>query len=89
MGKITIFTSKTCTKCPQAKAIVEDVAKEIGCEVEYVDIEKELFRALENQIATVPSVMVNGIIVSRGEIPKKEDILSVLNGSECSREQKE
>ncbi len=81
MSKITLFTSKTCTKCPAAKAVVEEVAKETGCEVEYVDIEKELFRALESQIATVPAVMVNDTVVTRGEIPRKEQLLTILKGN--------
>jgi len=86
MDKITIFTSKTCTKCPEAEAVVEDVVKEVMCEVEHVDIETDIFRALENQIATVPSIMVNNNVISRGEVPKREDIISILKGNGCSRE---
>ncbi len=76
--KITLFTSKTCVKCPAAKALVEEVAKETGAEVEQVDIEKDLFRALENQIASAPAIMVGNEVVSRGEVPKKEELLDAI-----------
>lgn len=76
--KITLFTSKTCVKCPAAKFLVEEVAKETGTEIEYVDIEKEFFRALENQIASVPAIMVGNEVVSRGTVPAKEELLAAL-----------
>lgn len=76
--KITLFTSKTCVKCPAAKALVEEVAKETGAEVEQIDIEKEFFRALENQIASVPAIMVGDEVISRGVVPTKEELLAAL-----------
>lgn len=76
--KITLFTSKTCVKCPAAKALVEEVAKEVGAEVEYVDIELELFRALENQIASAPAIMVGDEVISKGTVPSKEELLAAL-----------
>ncbi|MBU3957507.1 MAG: thioredoxin family protein [Nanoarchaeota archaeon] len=76
--KITLFTSKTCVKCPAAKALVEEVAKETGAEVEYVDIERELFRALENQIASAPAIMVGNEVISKGVVPSKEELLAAL-----------
>ncbi len=76
--KITLFTSKTCVKCPAAKSLVEEVAKETGAEIEYVDIEKDLFLALEHQIASVPAIMVGNEVVSRGVVPTKEELLAAL-----------
>ncbi len=76
--KIILFTSKTCVKCPAAKALVEEVAKETGAEVEYADIEQELFRALENQIASVPAIMVGNEVISKGTVPSKEELLVAL-----------
>lgn len=77
--KITLFTSKTCVKCPAAKALVEEVAKETGTEIEYVDIEKDLFLALEHQIASVPAIMVGNEVISKGNVPSKEELLAALN----------
>ncbi len=79
--KITLFTSKTCVKCPAAKALVEEVAKETGAEIEYVDIEKDLFLALEHQIASVPAIMVGDEVVSKGIVPSKEELLSALKNA--------
>ncbi len=76
--KITIFTSTTCVKCPAAKALVEEVAKETNTEIEYVDIEKDLFRALENQIASVPAIMVGSEVISKGTVPTKEELFAAL-----------
>lgn len=78
MHKIIIFTSKTCPKCPNAKAIAEEVAKETDSELEIIDIEKDLIMALQHQIATVPSIMVDDEVIVRGEIPKKEQLLKAL-----------
>lgn len=76
--KITLFTSKTCVKCPAAKALVEEVAKETGAEIEYADIEKDFFRALEHQIASVPAIMVGNEVISRGVVPTKDELLAAL-----------
>jgi len=76
--KITLFTSKTCVKCPAAKVLVEEVAKEAGAEIEYVDIEKDLFLALEHQIASVPAIMVGNEVISKGTVPTREELLAAL-----------
>lgn len=76
--KIILFTSKTCVKCPAAKALVEEAAKETGAEIEYVDIEKDLFLALEHQIASVPAIMVGDEVIGKGTVPSKEELLAAL-----------
>lgn len=85
--KIVVFTSKSCPKCPAAKAVAEEVATESGCGIEIVDIEKELFRALQNQIASVPSVLIesdsNTELFCVGEVPDKA---ALRNAIEKARE---
>ncbi|MBU5557580.1 MAG: thioredoxin family protein [Candidatus Aenigmatarchaeota archaeon] len=78
MTKITIFTGKTCPKCPAAKAVVEEVAKEIGCEIEVLDIEENMIMALQNQIASVPAIMIDDEVVSIGEVPSREALLQAI-----------
>lgn len=83
--KIVVFTSKSCPKCPAAKAVAEEVATESGCGIEIVDIEKELFRALQNQIASVPSVLIESNTATEftelfcvGEVPDKAALRNAI-----------
>jgi len=77
--KITIFTGKTCPKCPAAKAVAEAVAKEAGCAMEVLDIEENMIMALQNQIASVPTIMVNDEVVFMSEVPTREALLQAIN----------
>jgi glutaredoxin len=78
MTKITIFTGKTCPRCPAAKAVAQEVAKETGAELEILDIEEHMITALQNQIASVPSIMVDDETVFRGQVPTKEELAQLV-----------
>ena len=79
MAKITIFTGKTCPKCPAAKAVAEQVSKETGCELEILDIAENMVIALQNQIASVPTILVNDEVVFRSEVPTREALTELVN----------
>jgi len=86
MKKITIFTAKSCPNCPAAKAVVEEVAKETGAEVEHVEIGEDEdsdispVDALMEGICGTPSVKVGGSIFCRSEVPDKQKLLDVVKG---------
>lgn len=78
MSKITLFTGKTCPKCPAAKAVVQEVATESGCAFEILDIEENMILALQNQIASVPSIIVNDKVFSRSIVPSKDELIKAV-----------
>lgn len=81
MVKITIFTGKTCPRCPAAKAVAQQVAAETGSQLEILDIEESMILALQNQIAAVPSIMVNDEVVFRSQVPTKEDLTAAVKSA--------
>jgi len=84
MVRLIIFTGENCPKCPQAKKVVEEVTKLLKMErgkdwdILNIDDEKNLITALQYQIASTPSIVIDEEVFSVGEIPKKEDLIERL-----------
>jgi small redox-active disulfide protein 1 len=76
--RIKIFTLPRCPNCPAAKALVEEVGREYGAEIEEVDLEKDPLTGLQYGIVSTPSIAVNEKIISRGEIPRKETLIEEI-----------
>ncbi len=82
--KLQIFTATHCPNCPAAKKIVEKVAaekgKEFGLEVEQLNVDDEnaMFTALEHNIISTPSIVIDGEVVFRGEVPTEARLLEEL-----------
>lgn len=72
--KLQVYYGKQCPKCPAAKKVCKEVAKEKGIEYEEVNIEEHMIEALQKQIASTPSIVLDGEVISRGEIPTKEQL---------------
>lgn len=87
MVKITLFTSKNCPKCPAAKRIVQQVAKELGCELIEIDIHENPITALQYQIASAPSIMIGNEVFSRSEVPTADKLYkAVKRFLSCTRD---
>jgi glutaredoxin len=84
--KIQVFTGKKCPKCPAAKQVASKVAKERKIEYEELDIEEHMLDALQLQIASTPSIVIDDDVIYRGEIPSKEELEKVVIAHEKSRE---
>jgi glutaredoxin len=78
MVKVRVFTLPNCPRCPEAKALVKEIGKEYEIEIEEIDLEKDLIKGLQFGVASTPSIVVNEKIVSRGWIPKKEDLIKEI-----------
>jgi small redox-active disulfide protein 1 len=82
--KLILFTAKNCPKCPLVKKVVEEVATELGMEQgkDYqlltIDEGDNLITALQYQIASTPSIVINGEAAFVGEVPKKEELIERL-----------
>ena len=77
--KIEVFYTKNCPKCPAAKALCAELAKEFGLEYVERDLEENLIEALQNGIAAAPTVVLDGKIISRGAVPTKEKLVEEIN----------
>lgn len=54
MEKTVLLTTKTCTKCPLVKSLIE----EKGLDIEYIDVEEDAKIASEAGIMAIPSIVV-------------------------------
>lgn len=77
--KIQVYYGKKCPKCPAAKKVCQEVAKEKGLKYEEIDIEEHMIEALQKQIASTPSIVLDDEVIFRGEIPTKEELLKEVN----------
>jgi glutaredoxin len=73
--KILVYYGKNCPKCPAAKKVCQQVAKEKKLQYEEVDIEEHMIEALQMQIASTPSIVLDDEVLFRGEIPTKEELV--------------
>jgi glutaredoxin len=73
--KIQVYYGKNCSKCPAAKKVCQQVAKEKKLQYEEVDIEEHMIEALQMQIASTPSIVLDDEVLFRGEIPTKEELV--------------
>jgi predicted thioredoxin/glutaredoxin len=73
--KLIIYTTKTCIKCPSAKKIAKEVAKELKLKYEEKDMEICTLDALQLQIASTPSIVLDDEVLFRGCVPPKEELI--------------
>jgi len=80
MAKIKLFTSTTCPRCPEAKKVVEEVAKDLNIDYEIINIDEgdNLINALQHQIASTPSILIDEQVEFIGEIPAKDELIQKL-----------
>ena len=84
MARLKLFTSKNCPKCPAAKEIISKVAAELGMnpgreyEILSIDEEDNLISALKYQIASTPSIVIDGEAAFIGVVPKRDDLIKRL-----------
>jgi glutaredoxin len=74
--KIIVYTTETCPKCPKVKELCREIAQEHNLEYLEKDIADNLIEALQNQVATAPSVMIDGEVICRSRIPSKEELVT-------------
>ena len=55
------------------------MAKERKLEYEEVNIEEHMIEALQKQIASTPSIVIDDDVVFRGDVPTKEELLKEVD----------
>lgn len=77
---LVIFTGKKCPKCPAAKDMCQEVAQELGMGYKEFDVEDNMFEALQNQVASTPSILVEGNLLFRDSPPSKDELVKAIQG---------
>jgi glutaredoxin len=76
--KLTVFTGKKCPKCPMAKELCQEVADELKLEYQEIDVEDNMFEALQNQVASTPTILFEGNLLFRDAAPSKDELLKAI-----------
>ena len=85
MGKVKIFTTSRCPKCPQAKVMGERLQR-LGVHVEYYDLETAdgLAEAAFYSVQSTPTILVEEEeeVVARwaGQVPSEGELQRVVFG---------
>ncbi|RLI93104.1 MAG: thioredoxin family protein [Candidatus Altiarchaeales archaeon] len=86
MTRLKLFVSKNCPRCPSAKRVMKEIAEELKLRdgVDYsilnIDEDDNFFLALQYQIASTPSFVIDDEPVFVGEVPKKEELIRMIKG---------
>ncbi|OQX19872.1 MAG: hypothetical protein BWK75_05285 [Candidatus Altiarchaeales archaeon A3] len=84
MSKITLYTATTCVKCPAAKKILVEVVRELNLkegvdyEIKNIDEGNNLIEALQKQVASTPSLLIDDELIYNGEVSNKLELLEML-----------
>jgi glutaredoxin len=76
--KVKIFTLEGCPKCPAAETLVEEVGEDYPITIEKVDLEKDMITGLQYGVVSTPSVAVGKEVISRGDVPKREELVEAI-----------
>ena len=76
--KVTVFTMPDCPKCPAAKELVKQVGEELDIDIEEVDIKEDMVKGLQYGVASTPSVAVNEKLISRGDVPDRDELIAEI-----------
>jgi len=76
--KVSVYTGPNCPKCPPAKDLCKGVAEEMGLDYEEVNIEENMIEALQKQIASTPSIVLDEDVVFRSDVPSKESLIEEI-----------
>ena len=72
--KITVYTGANCPKCPPAKEACKKVCEELSLQFEELNMEEHMIEALQKQIASTPSILIDDEVVFRGTAPTPEEL---------------
>ncbi len=77
-AKVTVFTMPQCPNCPAAKELVQEVGKDFDIEIEEIDLQEDKITGLQFGVASTPSVAVNEKVISRGDVPDREELIAEI-----------
>lgn len=76
---LKVYTGKDCPKCPPAKQLCQDVAGQLGLDYQEINIEENMIEALQLQIASTPSIVLDDEVVFRSDVPERQALVDEIN----------
>jgi glutaredoxin len=73
--KLTVYSGKNCPRCPAARKVCQEVAKEKSIDYEDRNIEENMIEALQLQIASTPSIVLDDEVLFRSTAPTREELI--------------
>lgn len=70
-----------CVKCKKLYQLVTDTVKELGISAEVVKVE-DLQAMMDRGVMITPALFINGVAVSAGRIPGKEELKRMMTEAE-------
>lgn len=77
MTTVELFETPDCTRCPQARDLLESLEAEYGFDLEVTDAVENRERALEHGVLSVPTVVIDGETTITG-VPTRDEIVAHL-----------
>ncbi len=66
-----------CANCKRTQSLIEDVARQLGIEVELEKVQ-EIQKIMAFDILSTPGVVLDGKVVHSGGVPSRESVTSWL-----------
>ena len=78
MSKVIKILGTGCPKCKTMTGIVQEVVKEnhIDATIEKVE---DIVQIMKFNIMTTPALVIDDIVLIKGRIPSKEEVLALFN----------
>ena len=77
MSKIVKILGTGCGKCQQLVGVVQEVVIEHRIDVTIEKVE-DIAEIMEFNVMTTPALVVDGVVVSKGNIPSKDAVWGFL-----------
>jgi len=77
MGKTVKILGTGCGKCQQMVIVVKEVAADHQLEVTVEKVE-DIAEIMEFNVMTTPALVVDGVVMVKGRVPSKDEVLGFL-----------
>lgn len=78
MSKVIKILGTGCQKCKAMTSIVEEVVNENNIDATVEKVE-DIIEIMKFDIMTTPALVIDDIVILKGRIPSKEEVLTLLH----------
>ena len=78
MSKVIKVLGTGCPKCQTMTNIVKEVVSENNIDATIEKIE-DIMKIMEFNVMSTPALVIDDVIVIKGRVPSKEEVLTLLN----------
>ena len=78
MTKVIKILGTGCPKCQSMTGVVKDVVSENDIDATIEKVE-DIMEIMKFDILTTPALVIDDVIMIKGRVPSKEEVLALLN----------